>query len=157
MNVGLVAALVFVAACVPSPQGDAGTEVLDAAVVDAGVVFDAGPTPVDAGSEYWDGGACADKRECPCFSSDDCAPTHVCHSEDDSGLAVFCIPGARGPGSAGATCRGQGDCASALCVDGANSAQVCSVLCASPADCPAVLPRCLFIGFGVDRSICAPP
>ncbi|MHB8877501.1 MAG: hypothetical protein ACYC8T_27740, partial [Myxococcaceae bacterium] len=122
---------------------------LDAGSLDAG--FDAG-----AGSRYWDGGTCAVKTDCPCFSSDDCPPTHWCHSEDTSGLHVYCVAGTRGSGVAGAACTGEADCASALCTDSSISGQRCSALCDSPSECPAVLPKCLYVGFGVDRSICAP-
>lgn len=127
---------------------------------DAGV--DAGARPgfyADGGSmhRYWDGGSCAVKTDCPCFSSDDCGPGFTCRSEDSSGNNVWCVPGARGDGGVGATCTGEADCLSALCVSGSGStSSVCSALCDSVADCPAVAPRCTYIGFGVDRSICRP-
>ena len=141
---------------------DAG--VTDAGVTDAGTT-DAGPTDAgtpdggsaDAGSSrYWDGGTCAVKTDCPCFSSDDCAPTFWCHSEDNTGANVFCIPGARGAGAAGAACVGETDCASALCIDSSTAGQRCSAICDQPAECPASLPKCLYVGFGVDRSLCSP-
>ena len=125
---------------------------------DAGI--DAGPsTYSDGGSRYryWDGGSCAVATDCPCFSSDDCGPGFSCHSQDSSGANVFCVPGARGAGEAGDSCTGEADCASALCTDSASSGMKCSALCDLAAECPPSLPRCIYIGFGVDRSICSPP
>ena len=147
--------LVLISACSPvSAPVDAG---IDSGTPDAGRPTDAG-TPVDAGnpSRFWDGGACSVKTDCPCFSSDDCAPTFWCHSEDSSGTKVYCIPGPRGPGAAGATCAGETDCASALCIDSSTAGMRCSALCATAADCPSSLPKCTYVGFGVDRSLCSP-
>lgn len=112
----------------------------------------------DGGSwyRYWDGGSCATKTDCPCFSSDDCGPGFTCVSEDSSGTNVWCKPGVRGAGGPGVTCTGEAQCFSALCVSGASTAQYCSGLCDTAADCPANLPRCQYVGFGVERSICAP-
>jgi hypothetical protein len=119
---------------------------------------DAGPTYPDGGglSRYWDGGACAVKTDCPCFSSDDCGPGFVCHAEDNSGLNVFCVAGARGAGLAGDACATEADCLSALCTDSTSAGKRCSALCSVAAECPATLPRCLRLGFGVDRSLCSP-
>lgn len=161
------ALLLLLAACSsPVTPVDSGTP-FDAGVNDAGPrdagtadsgTLDAG-APADAGNPYrfWDGGTCATKTDCPCFSSDDCGPGFRCVSEDSSGSNVWCLPGARGTGAPGAPCAGEADCASALCVEPANGAKLCSRLCDVPADCPASLPRCIYIGFGVDRSICSPP
>ncbi len=124
-----------------------------------GSTIDAGPTQYpDGGSlfRYWDGGSCSTKTDCPCFSSDDCGPGFYCHSEDTSGLRIYCIPGARGAGLVGEGCAGEADCLSALCTDSADAGMVCSALCASAVDCNATLPRCITIGFGVDRSLCSP-
>jgi hypothetical protein len=96
------------------------------------------------------------KNDCPCFSSDDCGPGFTCRSEDSSGLNVFCVPGARGVGAVGATCAGEADCASALCVEASDGGKGCSALCESITDCVPSLPRCTYIGFGIDRSICSP-
>ncbi|HEY1088495.1 MAG TPA: hypothetical protein VGE37_12400 [Archangium sp.] len=125
-----------------------------------------GGTGSDAGSDvypdggswyrYWDGGSCATKTDCPCFSSDDCGPGFRCVSEDSSGTNVWCKPGARGDGGPGVTCTGEAQCFSALCVSGASSAQYCSGLCDTAADCAPNVPRCQYVGFGVDRSICVP-
>jgi hypothetical protein len=168
----LVFCVTFFIGCSTSPAGqDAGTESdagphtdagpedagTDAGTADAGA--DAGaPDAGDAGnpSRYWDGGSCTVKTDCPCFSSDDCAPTHWCQSEDETGANVFCVPGARGPGQVGDPCTGQEDCASALCIEASDGGEHCSALCDTMADCPAELPTCQYIGFGVERSICAP-
>ncbi|MER2559700.1 MAG: hypothetical protein ABTQ32_03215 [Myxococcaceae bacterium] len=149
--------LVAISACSPvSLAVDAG--VPDAGARDAGQPVDAG-TPTDAGnpSRFWDGGSCAVKTDCPCFSSDDCAPTFRCFSEDTSGTNIWCLPGPRGAGVAGDVCTSETDCASALCIEPRVGAKRCSQLCDAPADCPSTLPRCLAIGFGVNRSICSPP
>ena len=69
---------------------------------------------------------------------------------------MFCVPGARGVGAAGATCAGEADCASALCVEASDGGKGCSALCESITDCVPSLPRCTYIGFGIDRSICSP-
>ena len=124
-----------------------------------GGATDAGATTyADGGtrSRFWDGGACAVETDCPCFSSDDCGPGFYCHSKDSTGANVFCVAGARGTGLAGDTCAGEADCLSALCTDSTSTGMRCSALCDVPAECPATLPRCTYIGFGVDRSICAP-
>jgi hypothetical protein len=120
---------------------------------------DAGPTTYpDGGSRFafWDGGTCTVKTDCPCFSSDDCGPGFTCHSEDSTGANVFCIPGARGAGLVGDVCTGEADCASALCTDSSSAGMRCSALCTIAAECVPTLPRCLDIGFGVNRSLCSP-
>jgi hypothetical protein len=120
---------------------------------------DAGPTTYpDGGSRFafWDGGTCTVKTDCPCFSSDDCGPGFTCHSEDSTGVNVFCIPGARGAGLVGEVCNGEADCASALCTDSSSAGMRCTALCSIAAECVPTLPRCLDIGFGVNRSICSP-
>lgn len=159
----LLAAVSLMACGAKEPNStDAGTDSgVDAGMdagVDAGV--DAGQLTYypDGGSQqrYWDGGTCAVKTQCPCFSSDDCGPGFNCHSEDSTGLHIYCVPGARGAGSVGDPCTVEGDCQSALCTDSASTGQRCSALCDLAAECPSTLPRCTWIGFGVDRSICAP-
>lgn len=143
---------------------DAGPDAGPPGAADAGADggLDAGPRRgvyPDGGSMYrfWDGGACAVKTECPCFSSDDCGPGFTCRSEDSSGTQVWCVPGARGDGGVGAACSLEGDCLSALCVTGGSASQsVCSALCDTAADCAPAVPRCTYIGFGVDRAICQP-
>ena len=147
----------FFAACsagtiTPDAGMDAGTDAGFDAGTDAGSTTDAGNP-----SRYWDGGTCTVKTDCPCFSNDDCAPDFHCVSEDATGLHVYCLPGARGTGAPGTACTVEGDCASALCVEPSSGPHLCSRLCDVPADCPSSLPRCIYIGFGVDRSVCSPP
>lgn len=146
--------------CVYSPDGGGpggGTGGGGGAGGGGGTTPDAG-TYADGGtlSRFWDGGACTLATDCPCFSSDDCAPSFYCHSRDTSGLNVFCIPGARGDGGVGDVCAGEADCRSALCTDSTSAGKRCSALCDVAAECAPTLPRCTYIGFGVDRSICAP-
>jgi hypothetical protein len=161
MRRSFILTLLALAACAGSPTTDAG-QPLDAGAADAGTSTDAGltsdaGTSADAGpaGRYWDGGTCAVKTDCPCFSSDDCGPGFTCHSEDSTGTHVYCEPGSRGTGAAGAPCSTEADCQSALCVDGTSGTR-CSVLCSTPNDCPASLPRCTYVGFGVERSLCSP-
>ncbi len=138
-----------------SGSNDSG--VIDAGAIDAGVP-DAGAdggTSFIPGSRYWDGGSCAVKTDCPCFSSDDCAPSFYCHSENASGADVYCVPGARGDGGLGTPCTGEADCSSALCIEH-TSGDRCTVLCENMSECGNGFPKCLYVGFGVDRSICAP-
>lgn len=141
---------------VPGAGSDAGAS--DAGSMDGGPL-DAGPGDAGwQGSRFWDGGACLVKTDCPCFSSDDCGPGFTCHSEDTTGLHVYCVPGARGAGGLNAPCTGEADCASALCVDADTTGMRCSVLCDEDAGvCAGALADCLTIGFGIERSICSPP
>lgn len=143
--------------------GGGGGAVLDAGTGGGGggggMTMDAGLSRyADGGStsRYWDGGTCATKSDCPCFSSDDCGPGFRCVSEDSSGLNVFCVPGARGAGFVGAPCTGESDCFSALCVSGSDGGQACSALCDVVAECAPTVPKCTYVGFGIDRSICSP-
>lgn len=60
----------------------------------------------------------------------------------------------RGTGRAGIdACTDGNDCETALCLEGASNALVCSQPCQTAAECPASLPRCLDVPF-VGR-ICA--
>jgi hypothetical protein len=124
-----------------------------APVPDAGV--DA-PGSNDAAAADAAAAACQSAGDCPCFSNYDCPETHACTSLDDTGENVWCLEGPRGTGIAGAPCDGEADCASALCIED-DTGSFCSDRCEGPADCPDELPQCLFIGFGVDEMICAPP
>jgi hypothetical protein len=135
---------------------DAGSQLEDAGLAtDAGSISDAGSL-TDAGLPDA-GRSCVAQTDCPCFSNDDCPADMTCHSFDSTGTQVFCVPGARGTGAAGVTCTGETDCQSALCVDVSNGRMACSKLCTQLADCPnPPFTQCLFIGFGVNASICAP-
>lgn len=117
------------------------------APVDAAVTVDASPDASPA--------ACPTATSCPCFTNYDCPTGYACVSQDSSGTMVYCQIGPRGSGALGATCTGEADCASALCVDGANGGMRCSDICANSNACPADLPVCRFIA-GPDVSICTP-
>ena len=112
---------------------------------DASVVIDAA---VDGSTIDADLRACTAPGDCPCFTNYDCPATHACVSQDPSGTMVSCVLGPRGTGVAGTPCTGEGDCASALCVDDALGGLRCSDLCTTSATCPAELPRCL-AGIGI--------
>jgi hypothetical protein len=112
--------------------------------------IDAAP-PADA-----DQRSCEVAGDCACFSNADCPAPTRCHALDDSGEQVWCLPGARGAGGLGEACTIDDDCASALCVEDSAAALRCSILCDTDDDCGGTLADCLFIGFGVDESICAP-
>lgn len=117
---------------------------------------DAPTPPVDAADLDATVGACAVAGDCPCFSNYDCPAATACTSLDDSGTQVWCLPGPRGAGAAGDACTGEADCATSLCVDALGGGLACSDRCLLPSDCPANLPACVFIGFGIDEMICAP-
>ncbi len=132
----------------------------DGTAPDAAVgVPDSAVVAVDAaeGSPDADVRVCAAAGDCACFSNADCPADTRCHALDNSGVEVWCLPGARGAGALGDTCTIDDDCGSALCVEDANADLRCSILCTDETDCGGSLPRCLYIGFGVDESICAPP
>jgi predicted small lipoprotein YifL len=128
-----LALLLALAACQSEPA-----VVPDAAVAaDVATATDAG---TDAGTDVTapavDGGG-------PCSFNRDCIAAERCECDEATGCR--CAPGARGAGVAGVTvCASGNDCASALCVD-ATSGSLCSDACATAADCPAALPRCLSI------------
>ena len=115
-----------------------------AALVDAAVVVDADPR------------VCEVAGDCACFANVDCPASTRCHALDDSGENVWCLPGPRGAGGLGVACTIDDDCASALCVEDGAADLRCSILCENDDDCSGTLADCLFIGFGVDESICAP-
>ena len=84
---------------------------------------------------------CTMAGECPCFSNEDCPESTRCHAATEE--MVYCEPGARGTGAAGTLCTGENDCASALCIDGANNTMRCTKTCTEDTECPTELPRCL--------------
>ena len=128
--------------------GGDGTAGGDAGAADA-AALDAAPMPPDGAT------ACA-PGECPCFTNYDCPDGYACTSQDESGEEVWCSPGERGTGLAGEPCEGEGDCRSALCIDDDEGQLLCSDVCEDESTCPDSLPTCLYIGFGIDESICAP-
>lgn len=96
---------------------------------------DVAPDLVDVAAREG-GGACSFNRDCPADERCACSESDGCH----------CTVGARGTGRAGVdTCASGDDCESALCVEASGSVSRCSAPCASPADCPAALPRCLTV------------
>ena len=99
---------------------------------------DAAVVPVDAPPT-----ACADPADCPCFSNDDCPPTHACSTAQGDPV---CLEGPRGTAAAGEPCTGEADCASALCIDGPDDALLCSETCSTSDTCPTPLPRCVDLG-----------
>ena len=137
MNLRTVLTLLL---CLPACQADppvatdaatGASDVADAS--DAPVTVDA---PADASSALDGGGRCSFNR--------DCIPAERCECSETAGCR--CAPGARGVGVSGVTaCASANDCASALCVEGSGGASLCSDACATGADCPAALPRCLSI------------
>lgn len=118
---------------------------------DAAPISDAATPGPDA-----DQRVCEAAGDCACFSNADCPATTRCHALDDSGAQVWCLPGDRGAGGLGVACTVDDDCASALCVEDSEATLRCSILCDTDDDCGDTLADCLFIGFGVDESICAP-
>ena len=137
----------FAAACGGDDDGGDGSSG-DAGAADA-AALDASPIPPDGAA------ACA-PGACPCFTNYDCPDGYACTSQDESGEEVWCTPGERGTGLAGEPCEGEGDCRSALCIDDHEGKLLCSDLCEDETTCPDSLPTCLYIGFGIDESICAP-
>ena len=122
MSRTLVFSVVLLGCGSSDPKPDAAVVTHDAQAVDAAAAV------------------CTMANECPCFSNDDCPASTRCHAADET--HVYCTPGARGTGAAGATCTGEDDCASALCVDGTDTTR-CSKTCTSDTECPTELPRCL--------------
>lgn len=125
--------------------------------VDAGI-HDGGTVPADAEVVEFDAATlvCDGPGACECFSNYDCPATHACTSLDETGENVWCLEGPRGTGEAGDPCEDETDCESALCVEGDGGQFYCSDLCETADTCPDELPECLYIGFGIDESICAP-
>ncbi len=139
-TLSLVTCLLSLSACdgaSPAPDAaftDAAPDAPDAVVTDiadAAVADDAADVDPREG-----GGACSFNR--------DCVASERCACSDADGCR--CAPGARGTGRAGVDrCASGDDCESALCVEGAGGAFVCSAPCAGASDCPAALPRCLSV------------
>jgi hypothetical protein len=146
MRLPSILAAMILFGCGGSSDGDG--DGADASRPDAPAAADAG---LDAPAA-----SCTAPGECPCFSNYDCADTHACTSLDDTGENVWCLEGERGSGEAGVPCEDETDCASALCVEDSEGGFRCSDICEEDNNqCPEELPRCLFIGFGVDVFICA--
>jgi hypothetical protein len=115
-----------------------------------------GSSAADARATADASGLCSVPVDCPCFTNYDCPDSHACVSQDESGENVFCVAGPRGTGEAGEPCEGEKDCKSALCVEDDQGDLLCSDVCEEDRECPDNLPDCLYLGFGLDLSICAP-
>ena len=133
----LVTFLAIAAACSSAPAAPSDASA-DAPPTDVASSPDAAPDadPSVDGDAREGGGACAFNRDC--VASERCA----CSEAD----GCRCAPGARGAGVAGVDrCASGNDCASALCLEGPGGVALCSAPCASPAECPASLPRCVSV------------
>src|SRR5262245_14574590 len=101
--------------------GTTGAGCIGHVIDESGPVPDSGVIPPrrDGGASPGDDAAvvgpdCSQPGACPCFTSYDCPAGTYCHAESE--MQVYCTPGARGTGGLGATCTGERDCKSALCV-----------------------------------------
>jgi cysteine-rich repeat protein len=90
---------------------------------------------------YGGGGATPYRCEYECSRASDCPAGSGCAllqllQPEREYVVSACRP-ATGARPAGAACSGAGQCASDICLDG-----VCTLVCATDADCPAALPSC---------------
>ncbi len=132
----LVIFLAVASACssAPAAPADASSDVATADTASPDAALD--DAPADDVDTREGGGACSFNRDC--IASERCA----CSDAD----GCRCATGARGVGVAGVDrCATGNDCASALCLDGPGGALLCSAPCATTADCPAALPRCISV------------
>lgn len=95
---------------------------------------------------------CEEADTVECFGHPDCPAEERCEDIGSGGddPVPCCVPGRRGELPAGASCAevdGQIECASGVCIEGADDT-ICSTPCDSPADCPPTLPRCIAFPFG---------
>ena len=117
-----------------------GADPVDTSTSEAG---DSAAEPADTASvpvesdEANRGGVCTFNRDCPADQRCGCTEADGCSCED----------GARGTGANGVdTCADGNDCASSLCVEGAD-AFYCSDVCSTNEDCGPALPVCADIAF----------
>ena len=89
----------------------------------------------------------------PCFGNQDCEAGTRCENLGlEAAPVACCISGTRGDREPGEICdeaEGQLQCESAVCVaptEGEDSPR-CSAPCLEESDCPAELPRCVFLPF----------
>lgn len=104
--------------------------------------------------------ACADIGATDCFSNYDCPDLATrCENQTTAGDEIpCCVPGARGAGEAGDPCTGENDCKSSLCIDDGGSAEFCTDVCSSLAECPMPpFESCAPIAFsGSNDDFCLP-
>ncbi len=120
---------------------------------------DGGPLDRGAVADLFrsDAGRCGELSATDCFSNLDCPTDRRCQSVDSVGLVVCCLPGPRGTKTAGESCAGESECASAVCVAKGDHPSVCSKDCQSEADCPTGMKDCKTIAFsGSSQQWCFP-
>jgi hypothetical protein len=128
VGAAVMAAALFTACGDGEVKVDATTRIDSPRPIDSRMI-DAMPVSVDASLMV-------------CFSNHDCVASEVC--SDTGNNMPKCVTGQRGTGVAGSVCTNEGDCASALCVEGPNVNELlCSDLCTDATMCPTNLPRCL--------------
>lgn len=150
-------------ACVVGCAGDDGpTTSLDAGLPQSDAARDTAPAverpaAPDVGADRGVVADCAAIGATSCFGNVDCAAERRCENVgSELEPLACCVPGARGTGAAGAPCDGELDCASAVCVAGSGPA-LCSKDCASAADCPVGMKRCIPIAMsGSELQWCFP-
>lgn len=137
---GLILFALSLACAEAAPRSDAGRSDTSVALAE-----DAAPRIEDAAFAIEDAAAPSEDASVGrvCTFNRDCASAERCAC---SGGACACELGARGTLASGVgPCATGDDCASALCVEGASGAFVCSGPCAEASECPAALPRCLSV------------
>lgn len=155
---GLILILVL-AACADGEvfPRDGGT-LADLATADRGRPDAAAP---DRGTAKPDLGgpvsSCSAIGSSECFGNVDCAAGQRCENVGTPSSPVpCCVSGARGTGQAGASCTGELDCQSGVCIAKSGPYR-CSRTCQSAADCPAGMKDCKFIAFsGSSHRWCFP-
>jgi hypothetical protein len=103
--------------------------------------------------------SCAEAGAPDCFSNYDCADASTrCENVGTADAQVACcVPGARGTGELGATCTGENDCKSSLCIEIDADTSVCTDACDDTAPCSAPLPECSYIfGSNSELDFCLP-
>ena len=132
----ILALAALLVACGGSAKAPADTGASDTAVSDTGTSDSTDTGAVEADPANRDG-VCTFNRDCPADQRCGCTEAEGCACED----------GVRGTGVNGVdTCTDGNDCASSLCVEGAD-AYYCSDVCTTDADCGPALPVCADIAF----------
>ncbi len=105
------------------------------------------PRDAAASSDAAEGAPCALNRECSAAQRCEC----------DEATGCFCTTGPRGAGTLGDPCTDGNDCASSVCVEGADGAFYCSIAGADASDCADPLPRCVDVSFVGSICVRVPP